>query len=254
MRIFYKKNSKKIIKFNLFLFYLIILFKLNLAHAETINHIVRYPSGAGPFPVVIVLHTSGGFQTVLHQIPKFTRAGYAVYAPDFFKRHGLTKRNRFETWTTYRAQIEVELIELLQLAKSDPKADANNIFAVGFSNGGYWASFLAARKHVNAAASHYGVWRWPSSSGWDGYPVKYFETDSHPVLALHGDRDSIQKPSFVYPQLEAAKARSRLFSQHIFSDAGHSWDCERCPQDGFDRAVSQKALEMTLDFFAENRR
>jgi len=151
-------------------------------------------------------------------------------------------------------RLKRNLLRSCRRQSRTPRQMQKNIFAVGFSNGGYWASFLAARKHVNAAASHYGVWRWPSSSGWDGYPVKYFETDSHPVLALHGDRDSIQKPSFVYPQLEAAKARSPFFSHHIFSDAGHSWDCERCLQDGFDRAVSQKALEMTLDFFAENRR
>ena len=56
----------------------------------------------------------------------------------FFKRHGITKSNRFGTWTTYRTQIEQELVEIIGLMKVDPKVDPTNLYAVGFSNGGYW--------------------------------------------------------------------------------------------------------------------
>ena len=33
-------------------------------NAEPIYHEIKYPAGNGPFPVVIALHTSGGFNTV----------------------------------------------------------------------------------------------------------------------------------------------------------------------------------------------
>ncbi|MEK9770162.1 MAG: dienelactone hydrolase family protein, partial [Betaproteobacteria bacterium] len=66
--------------------------------AEPIYHEVFYPKSNGPVPAVVLLHTSGGFKTVKGQIRKYTSAGYAVYVPDFFKRHGITKSNRFETW------------------------------------------------------------------------------------------------------------------------------------------------------------
>jgi dienelactone hydrolase len=223
-------------------------------NAEPIYHEIKYPAGNGPFPVVIALHTSGGFKTVKKQISKYTNAGYAVYAPDFFRRHGISKSNRFETWTTYRAEIEVELLELIEVIKKDPKADAKNIFAVGFSNGGYWASFLAARKHVNAGASHYGVWRWPSSAGWNGYPADYFDADSNPVLAIHGHNDSIQKPRFVYDQLDVVEDKSSKFKKHIFRNAGHSWDCKPCRQDGYDEEATRQSLKVTLDFFEANKR
>ena len=72
------------------------------------------------------------------------------------------------------------------MAKSDAKIDARNVFSVGHSNGRYWASFLAARKHVNAGASHYSVWSWPRT--YNGYPADYFSQDSNPVLALHGNK------------------------------------------------------------------
>jgi dienelactone hydrolase len=223
------------------------------SQAEPIYHETSYPNGDGPFPVVIVLHTSGGFMTVKKQIAKYTNSGYAVYAPDFFRRHGITHHNRFKTWTTYRAQIEAELLEIIDVIDDDTKADEKNIFAVGFSNGGYWASFLAARKHVNAGVSHYGVWSWPKSNGWNGYPANYFDSDSNPALAIHGKKDSIQKPRFVYPQLKAVERKSPRFKKHIFRNAGHSWDCKPCRKDGYDENVSQQALTMTLEFFAANK-
>lgn len=225
-----------------------------VCYAQPIYHEINYPRGDGPFPVVIALHTSGGFKTVKRQIAKYTGAGYTVYAPDFFARHGISHSNRLETWTKYRSQIEAELLEIIAVIKKDPKADAENIFAVGFSNGGYWSSFLAARKHVNAGASHYGVWSWPPSAGWDGYPAAYFDSDSNPVLAIHGDSDSVQKPRFVYPQLDIVEERSPKFTKHIFSNAGHSWDCKPCRQDGHDQEATRRSLQLTLELFEANKR
>ena len=220
------------------------------AWAEPIYHEKNYPEGNGPFPVVIALHTSGGFKTIKGQIKKFTNAGYVVYAPDFFTRYGLSHSNRFETWTTYRTRIELDLLEIIEVIKKDPKANPNNLFAVGFSNGGYWASFLAARGHVNAAVSQYGVWSFPQHNG---YPADYFDPDSNPVLAIHGDLDTVQKPRFVYPQLALAGGKSPRFKTHIFSNAGHSWDCQPCGN-VYDSESTQKALGMTLEFFAAYKR
>ena len=84
--------------------------------AEPIYHEKHYPNGSGPFPAVIALHTSGGYITVRKAVKGFLRAGYAVYTPDFFKRHGISKKNRFQTWTKYRLAIEKELIEIVELA------------------------------------------------------------------------------------------------------------------------------------------
>jgi len=221
------------------------------AYADPIYHNVSYPDGSGPFPTVIALHTSGGFKTIQEQIGKYTRAGYAVYAPDFFQRHGLSSSNRFETWTTYRTPIESELIEIVELIKKDPKVDPKNIFAVGFSNGGYWASFLAAKKYVNAGSSHYGVWAFPNHNG---YPADYFDQSSNPVLALHGENDTVQKPKFVIRQIEKVAALSPNFKYHIFKNVGHSWDCGPCQKDGYDRETEKTALKMTLEFFDKYKR
>ena len=218
--------------------------------AEPIFHEKYYPGGNGPFPVVIALHTSGGYKTVRKSVNGFLEAGYAVYTPNFFYRHGISSKNRFETWTKYREKIEKELIEIVQLAKSDPKINPKNVFSVGYSNGGYWASFLAAQNHVNAGASHYGVWSWPRTH--NGFPAKYFSKDSNPVLALHGDKETVQQLRWVKPQIDKAAKQSPEFKHHIFNGVGHSWDCKPCKKDGFNSAVTRQALDMTLTFFVEN--
>lgn len=226
----------------------------SVTYDEPIYHEVSYPEGEGPFPVVVALHTSGGFKTVKRQIPKYTNAGYAVYAPDFFVRHGITYKTRVQTWTTYRTAIEADLIDLIEVVKKDPKADPKNIFAVGFSNGGYWASFLAARKYVNAGASHYGVWHWSPSNGWNGYPADYFDHDSNPVLGIHGDNDMVQQLLFVNKQLNIAGRKSPKFRKYIFKKVGHSWDCQGCRKYVHDEEATKKSLQITLDFFQENKR
>ena len=35
----------------------------NIVLAEPIYHEKKYPNGTGPFPAVILLHTSGGYKT-----------------------------------------------------------------------------------------------------------------------------------------------------------------------------------------------
>ena len=236
--------------FSLLFFFGLTFSSITNATAKPIYHEITYPGGEGPFPGLIALHSSGGFKSVKVLISQYPKAGYAVYAPDFFKKHGITKETRFDTWTTYRTQIENDLLEIIQLMKRDPKIDPNNIFAVGFSNGGYWASFLAAKKHVNAGSSHYGVWKFPK---WNGYPAKYFDSNSNPLLAIHGEKDSIQKPKWVFPELDNLEKMVPTFQKHIFSNIGHSWDCSACRKDGYSSKFSDEALNLTLDFFEQYR-
>ena len=219
-------------------------------NAETIFHERYYPNGKGPFPVIIALHTSSGYKSVRKAVNGFLKAGYAVYTPDFFKKYGINHKNRFETWTKYRLEIEKDLIEIVQKAKSDVKTNPKNIFAVGYSNGGYWASFLAAKKYVNAGASHYGVWSWPKTH--NGYPAKYFSENSNPLLALHGNKETVQTLKWVKPQINKAANASSNFKFHVFKEVGHSWDCKPCKKDGYSLEVSKKALKMTLNFFKES--
>jgi len=54
--------------------------------------------------------------------------------------------------------------------------------------------------------------------------------------------------------LDIVESKSPKFKKHIFSDAGHSWDCEPCRKDGYDEEATKQSLRMTLDFFEANKR
>jgi len=105
---------------NIMIFMVCLIFSNN-SRAEPIYHKKYYPDGSSPFPVVIALHTSGGFRTVQHLIQRYVNDGFAVYAPDFFTKHGHTLRTKMETFSTYRKSIEKELSEIIDLVKNDPK-------------------------------------------------------------------------------------------------------------------------------------
>ena len=94
---------------------------------EVIYHEKFYPKEKVKSPVVIALHSSGGYFTVHKAVKPFLNAGFAVYTPDFFSKHNITRKNRFQTWTKFRKPIEKELIEIVNLIKKDTKIDNNNV-------------------------------------------------------------------------------------------------------------------------------
>lgn len=228
----------------------VVLFIATGLHAEPIYFDKHYPAADKASPAIILLHTSGGYKSVNNKVNPYVDAGYVVYTPDFFKRYGITTATRFQTWTRYRNNIERELSEIVQLMKADGRVDASNIFAVGFSNGGYWASYLSATGAVNAGISHYGVWDFPGNV--DGYPVKYFHGASHPVLALIGKDDQTQRYERVLPQVQKAENLSPRVVRKVY-EASHSWDCSVCNQEYiYNEMVTKDALKSTLDFMKEN--
>ena len=221
-------------------------------HEEPIYHEKYYPKGTGPFPAVIALHTSGGFKTVAHLIQNYVDDGFVVYAPDFFRRHGLTPKTRMKTFTTYRASIEKELSIIVSLMKLDKKINENNIFAVGFSNGGFWVSYLAGTSKVRAGASHYGVWKANFGREFTNpYPMKYFSRSSSPILALHGVQDGTQRLEWAERALAEIGQRGARTEKHFYRDAGHAWDRKNPPKRAwkYNEEVTKDSHRRTIEFF-----
>ncbi len=223
------------------------------ASAEPIFHEKHYPpSAARKSPGIIMLHTSGGYRAAESKTKAkpYSDAGYVVYTPDFFGRHGLTTATRFDTWLVHRGAIESELAEIVRLMKADPRVDPKNVFAVGYSNGGYWAVYLASTGTVNAGATHYGVWDFPGNSG--DYPVAYFSPSSRPVLALVGRSDDVQTFGRVSEKIRKASAVGGDVAVHVY-EAGHRWDCPTCKNYEYDAKVTKDAADRTLSFFKTHR-
>lgn len=229
----------------------------NFAIAEPIYHEKKYPKGDGSFPAVILLHTSGGYKSDAYINDRgefFLKEGFAIYAPDFFKRHGITPKTRLKTFTQFRKNIEQELLEIVELVKKDPKVNPNNVFAVGFSNGGFWATYLSSTGKINAASSHYGVWQFGGPKNLTkGYPVKYIKKECSPLLVLHPEKDVVQKYKFVKPEIDRVKKRCKDIKVHIYDKGGHNWGSSRYKGGvGYNPDIYKDAMKRTIVFFKSN--
>ena len=232
----------------------IYFFITSSAFSDPIYYEKKYPSGNGPFPAVILLHSSGGFKSnqMLNYLgDDYIENGFAIYAPDFFKRHSITTETRKKTWTTFREPIEKELSEIVELVKKDKKIDSKNVFAVGFSNGGYWATYLAGTKQVNAASSHYGVWTF--KGGLNGYPARYVKKNCNPLLVLHPKKDQVQKFQYVESHIYKAKKTCSAVKVHYYDEGGHAWESQKYQGGvGYNKDVWKDAVNKTIVFFKNN--
>ncbi|MEL0324317.1 MAG: dienelactone hydrolase family protein, partial [Rhodospirillales bacterium] len=89
----------------------------SVATAEVIYHKKWYPKGDGPFPAVIVLHTAGGFKRIGHLPQRYANAGYAVYAPDYYRKYGIKAQTRMTGFKEHREEIQKDLEKLVSLIK-----------------------------------------------------------------------------------------------------------------------------------------
>lgn len=208
------------------------------------------PDGEGPFPGVLVLHTSGGVQQGDIQFAReLAKQGYACLVPYYFDAHGITAKTRPLATTKYAEEIFSDLVDALRYLKKNQKVNKDKLSAVGFSMGGYWALILAAKGSVLAGVSYYGA----LSGGGKGLDLKYrfediFTKDSSPVLILHGDNDTVV-PVILANQLSAIlNATKTLYEMKIYSGVGHRYD----RQGSLDENAANDSWDSTLVFLKKH--
>jgi carboxymethylenebutenolidase len=204
------------------------------------------PAGAGPFPAVLVLHTSGGLRPADHAYAsKLADEGYVALVPDFFTPYGLSEGNRQQTFTTHAQAIYADFVAAIGMLKKMREVQADRIGAVGFSNGGYWALLLAARGEIQAGVSYYGA---VNGAGTDNSLEAFrsaFTANSSPVLVLHGAMDSVVAPRHAETLKSVLMNVKAPHEFHMYGAAGHSYDRGKQP----DNSATAESWKRTLGFF-----
>jgi len=109
---------------------------------------VRKPEGAGPFPVVVLMH-GGGFgkaatvglgRSAKSPVTDFVKAGWAVYAADF----------RPSKVTLASVEID-DTVEAVKAAKALPFVDGKRVGLMGGSHGGNVVSRVMSRVDCSGA-------------------------------------------------------------------------------------------------------
>jgi len=206
------------------------------------------PDGPGPFPAVLVLHTSGGLKKYdLDYAEKLGQEGYACLVPNYFKTYSLSADTGTWATTVYAEKILTDFRAEIKYLKKQPKINKDKIGAVGFSMGGYWALVLAALGDVQAGVSYYGALTGGGSADSD---IKYhfdeiFTQKSSPVLLLHGKEDLTVNVRFAQQLADMLRAKGSVYELQLYPHAGHRF--ERAGS--LDKPAARDSWKRTLAFF-----
>jgi dienelactone hydrolase len=207
---------------------------------------VYAPEGKTPRALVLVLHTSGGLQSAdTDYAKKLVAQGYAAAVPHFLDAYGITPQQRRHTWTNYRDTFTGEFSRIADEVSARLKTDRARVLAVGFSNGGYWAAYLAGKGVIKAGVCYYGAL---TEAGNDrelehlggalkGRPV--------PVLIMHGTADD------TVPVGAARRLQKQIQGNPsavvIYEGAEHRFERE---SGAANEKATADAWKRTLDFLA----
>jgi dienelactone hydrolase len=109
------------------------------------------PAGAGPFPVVIALHSCTGYTAEMHVgafprwVPILKMQGYAMFTFDSFTARGYSEVCASQAVTPGDRAADVLAAAALQAGRPDVRPD--RIAVIGWSHGG-GAAVYVARDHV----------------------------------------------------------------------------------------------------------
>jgi carboxymethylenebutenolidase len=209
------------------------------------------PAGSGIHPGVLVLHTSGGLKDAdLAFARRLAENGYATLVPEFLDAYGITLVTRQEAFKEKADAIYGDLSDALRRLGSLPGVDPHALGALGFSNGGYFALWLAATNQARAGVSYYGALSAAATDPGFSRFRSVFSKTSSPVLILHGTEDETVPFAFA---LRLDSLLTAAGSPHRFvpyEGAGHRFDREN--DDDGDLPAAVDAWKQTLRFLKQN--
>lgn len=207
------------------------------------------PDGAGPYPGILLLHTSRGLeQADLAYAQQLVGENYVVLMPAFMAAYGLNERSREEAFTSDADSIFADFVAALDTLRRNPKVAGGKLGAIGFSNGGYFAAWLAGAGKVDAAVGYYGTY---SGAGSDKSLNRFhslFTEGSAPFLILHGNADQTVPVGAAKHLASIIAAAGSLHELHIYDGAGHRFDRDASLTNN---AAAADAWMRTIAFFAK---
>jgi carboxymethylenebutenolidase len=204
------------------------------------------PSGAGPWPAVIVIQEWWGLDAQTKSIAdRFAAIGYLAFAPDLY--HGeLAKLGDGDTAMKlvqkYAPVALADLQKLYDALKTYPEC-TGKIGSVGFCFGGRMSLALGISRPLDAICTFYG-----------GGMQQLFDqlgAIKCPVLGLFGDKD-VSIPVGTVEQFDQLLGQLGLEHEVIvYPNSGHAFFRDSDPQ-VYKPEASKDAWERVTKFFKKN--
>ncbi len=170
------------------------------------------PSGAGPFPAILVIHENRGLNEHTRDVARrFAIEGFVALAPDALSRRGGTAsmktpdEARTAIGTISAEEALADLEAGLAYLDTLPNVQKGQLASIGFCWGGARSFALATQSpRLRAAVVFYG----------SAPPVEQLDNVKCPVLGIYGETDE-RITSRVPEVASAMKAAGKPFDFHI---------------------------------------
>ncbi len=210
-------------------------FQLKVADGMLPAYFAR-PTGAGPFPTVLVIEEIFGVQEYIKDTcRRFAKLGYMAVATELYARNGdLSKASGFEqigpiiaaapTATTF-----TDLDSSAAWAAAN-KGSADRLGVTGFCRGGRLTWLYASHNpKLKAAVAWYGPIMGPTSDIQPIGPLDVADKLDCPLLGLYGAKDTGIKVEDVEKAAAKAKAAGKTVEIVVYPDAGHGFHADYRP-------------------------
>lgn len=219
-----------------------------------VSNKVFKPQGDGPFPAVVLIHTSGGLKNghVKRDAQKLVEKGYVALVLDSMGPRGVNVITE-STRALYPPAGVKDAYIALDFLKSQSYVDKNRIYEAGYSWGGFVATLLGspllaqaagATDRFKASVSFYSTCVVNKSN------LVLADTDK-PVLMLIAGDDRENPHGTCLQDLDAYRAKGMPIESFVYEKASHGWDKMGESQLGYiyNEEVTNDAFGKMLDFF-----
>lgn len=195
------------------------------------------PSGAGPFPVVLVIEEIFGVHEYIKDVcRRLARQGYLAVAPELYAR--IADLSKMTDVGHIIKDVILKAPDATLLADLDHTADwamahggaAGRLAVTGFCRGGRNTWLYAEHNPaLRAAVAWYGPVVGPTSDIQPRTPAMLADQLKCPLLGLYGGQDSSIKPADVQATADTAKAAGKSVEIVVYPDAPHGFHADYRP-------------------------
>ncbi len=218
--------------------------------AGTLFGYVSRPKGSGRHPAIVIIHANKGLTPHIKDIARrYAKQGYVALAPDYFSRHGGTKKvnPKFGRIKGYRKLVPKDNVmedteSGFTYLRSLSSVRDDRLGVTGFCWGGGMAFSSAARiRGLKAAVIFYG--RSPK-------PLDDVQNIEAPVMAHYGGKDKrINKG--LDATVAAMKQYNKPFDYKIYPGAKHSFMSDN-RESRYHPEAAKEAWSRSLEFFGKH--
>ncbi|MBM4441913.1 MAG: dienelactone hydrolase family protein [Candidatus Rokubacteria bacterium] len=203
------------------------------------------PTGAGPFPAVLVIHENRGLNPYIEDVARRAATeGFLALAPDgLFPVGGYPGNDddgRTLQATLDQAKLRTDMVNSARFVKAHARS-TKKLGVTGFCWGGGTTNFLAAAlgADVHAAVPFYGA----------AAETAAVPNIKAPLLIQYAEND--ERINAMWPAYEAAlKAAGVRYEAHFYPGTQHGFHNNSTPR--YNEAAAKLAWERTIAFFRKH--